>query len=411
MSHLISALIVTAIGVWAVRWVWLHVSAKGRALRDWASNLRPKEKAERQAKAEKSPTASPPPSKIAAGVGAGVGGVAQGAVLAWKAGWPGFLLGWDRGRAWVNDRWLNRQQPAALSEPVQDGSGQLDLTRCPECRYDLAENDWPEKHKNPKTKKPCDYDWSTDDRWKNCPKCGDLYPPGIDKCANCDHRVATGPTRWDKPADTAEPQEPGPISSVVHDSDFYKLDGNNTHAWGCHHCGTYRDGFATKESALADAAAHPGPCTPRETPPAPAESASKGSPTMAITETGPAEINTIADLRQAATANLRQAQAELEDATAAVTRAQVAMKYVQAVADAAPRVLDNDPAAAAAQSAQIEPAAAALKAAQAHRTSAEAKFNAASQALRALQPHIRMEQAKAETGTRASSQTAAYATN
>ena len=359
MSHVVSALVVTALILWMFRWVWLRMTAKGRALREWATSLRPKEKAERAAKAEGNAAPVPPPSKMAAAVGTGAGGLAQGAVLAWKAGWPGFLLGWDRGRDKVNDWWLNRGQSKPTDPDSEQKPEATDLTKCPDCGYDLALNSWPVSHKNPKTKKPCDYDWSTDDRWEKCPKCGELYPPGIDKC-DCGHRVATGPTRFDpEPEPAATPDEP-----VI-----------------------------------------------SEEPPAPAPTAPKGTPEMAITETGPAEIRTIEDLIQTARANRGQAQADLEDASAAVTRAQVHLRYARAAAEAAPQVLNNDPAAAAAQAAQVEPAAAALKAALAHRAAAEAKFNTASAALRALQPHVRMQQATAETGGKASSQTKVYANN
>jgi hypothetical protein len=358
MEHVVSALVVTIAIVLVIRWIVLRVTEKGRQMRAWAAKLRPKEKAEREARAGKTTMPDPAPSKIAAKVGAGFGGAVQGAVLAWKAGWPGFQLGWDRGRSWMNDRWLNRLQP-----PTDTGTDEPDLTRCPECGYDLAENNWPAEHKNPATRKPCDYDWSTDDRWKNCPNCGGLYPPGIDMCGDCGHRVATGPTRWDKVAEQA------------------------------------------------DAAADPGPRTTHETQSAPVDTEPKGTPPMPITETGPAEIRNVADLRAAAVANHRQAQADLEDTTAAVTRAQVAYKYAQAIADAAPLILDNDPAAAAAQTAQIEPAAADLRAAQARRASAEARLNTAAAALRALQAHRQMEEAKANVGGRASSRTDAYANN
>jgi hypothetical protein len=73
-------------------------------------------------RAEQAKRPKPPPSPLAIKLGAVAGGSAHGAVLAWRAGVPGWRLGWAQGRERVQEWWAQRRAEPPVTDPAAESA-------------------------------------------------------------------------------------------------------------------------------------------------------------------------------------------------------------------------------------------------------------------------------------------------
>lgn len=126
--HLLIAIAIAALATWGLKTLVNRMTAAGQ--QRYAA-ARTRLAGWRAAQAQQP---APPPSPLAIRLGTVAGGVAQGAVLAWGAGAPGWRLGWAQGRQHVRDWWERRQatEPEPLPEPDPPAAAPVDTAPDPE---------------------------------------------------------------------------------------------------------------------------------------------------------------------------------------------------------------------------------------------------------------------------------------